>query len=128
MSHRAVEPRTRHFAKAMRREMTGAELRLWRRLRKPGIEGLRFRRQIPMGPYIVDFFCPEKKLIVELDGDHHGLPEGERKDATRDLWLKERGYVVVRFWNGEVLSNLNGVCDTILAAAIGQATDIETRR
>jgi very-short-patch-repair endonuclease len=63
----------------MRREMTGAELRLWRRLRKPGIEGLRFRRQVPMGPYIVDFFCPEKKLIVELDGETTGCPRANER-------------------------------------------------
>ena len=69
MPRRMVPPRNRRFAKAMRREMTKAELRLWVRLRKPGLPGFRFRRQVPIGPFIVDFFCPEHRLVVEIDGD-----------------------------------------------------------
>ncbi|MCB1498711.1 MAG: endonuclease domain-containing protein [Bauldia sp.] len=117
MPHEIVPPRNRRFAKAMRQDMTRAELRLWQRLRKPGLEGLRFRRQTPIGPYIVDFFCPERTLIVEVDGDQHGFERGEVRDLRRDVWLSERGYRVLRFWNLDVMTNLDGVCDTILAAA-----------
>ena len=71
MPHRSVPPTHRRFGKAMRQRMTDAEARLWLRLRKPGIDGLRFRRQAPIGPYIVDFFCPQHRLIVEVDGGQH---------------------------------------------------------
>jgi very-short-patch-repair endonuclease len=99
--------------------MTKAELRLWLHLRKPGIEGLRFRRQTPIGRYIVDFFCPEKKLIVEVDGGQHAHHAGEGHDAARDAWLAEQGYKVIRFWNRDVMENLDGVCRAILAASQG---------
>jgi very-short-patch-repair endonuclease len=68
MPRRRVPLANRRFAKTMRQSMAPAEMRLWRRLRKLGIEGCRFRRQTPIGPYIVDFFCPERRLIVEVDG------------------------------------------------------------
>lgn len=80
MPHEIVPPRNRRFAKAMRQDMTMAELHLWQHLRKPGLEGLRFRRQTPIGPYIVDFFCPERRLIVEVDGDQHGFDHIEARD------------------------------------------------
>jgi len=104
----------------MRREMTKAELRLWTQLRKPGIEGLRFRRQTPIGPFIVDFFCPEKKLIVEVDRGQHGYAARERHDSARDAWLTEQGYKVIRFWNRNVMQNIGGVCLSILAASKGE--------
>ncbi len=104
----------------MRRQMTKAELRLWLQLRKPGIEGLRFRRQTPIDRYIVDFFCPEKKLIVEVDGGQHGHDAGMQRDTARDAWLSEQGYRVVRFWNRDVMENLDGVCLAILAASKGE--------
>ena len=68
MPHRTVPSSSRRFGKAMRQAMTPAEARLWSWLRKPGIPGMRFRRQVPIGPYIVDFLCPQKRLIVEVDG------------------------------------------------------------
>ncbi len=117
MPRETVAPRNRGFAKAMRQDMTRAELRLWQHLRKPGLDGLRFRRQTPIGPYIVDFFCPARNLIVEVDGDQHGCDRAEARDQRRDAWLRERGYRVLRFSNRDVMTNLNGVCDTILAAA-----------
>jgi very-short-patch-repair endonuclease len=101
--------------------MTGPELRLWSRLRKPGLPGLRFRRQTPIGPFIVDFFCPERRLIVEVDGGQHGLAGGVDRDRRRDDWLKARGYTVIRIWNHEVMSNLDGVCETILSAVSAEA-------
>ncbi len=93
--------------------MTGAEFALWRWLRKPGIAGLRFRRQAPIGPYIVDFFCPQKRLVVEVDGGQHG----DDRDAMRDAWLAAQGYRVLRFWNNEVMENIDGVCAAITVAA-----------
>ena len=121
MPRRVVAPSNRRFAKAMRQEMTKAELRLWSRLRKPGIEGLRFRRQTPIGPYIVDFLCPQRKLIVELDGEQHGLHGEAQRDLIRDGWLSDHGYRVLRFWNRDVMTNLEGVCEMIWAAANGEA-------
>jgi very-short-patch-repair endonuclease len=101
----------------MWQDMTRAELRLWQCLRKPGLEGLRFRRQTPIGSYIVDFFCPERKLIVEADGNQHVFDRVKAHDARRDAWLRDRGYRVLHFTNRDVTTNLNGVCDTIIAAA-----------
>jgi very-short-patch-repair endonuclease len=117
MPRRDVPPQNRQFAKAMRQEMTKPELRLWLRLRKPGLEGLRFRRQTPIGPYIVDFFCPERRLIVEVDGEQHGLPAGEARDLRRDAWLRAHGYRIARFTNRDVLTDIDGVCDAIMVAA-----------
>ncbi len=117
MPHQSVPPRNRAFAKSMRQEMTKAELRLWARLRKPGLSGLRFRRQVPIGPFIVDFFCPESRLVVEVDGDQHGRAEGEKRDSERDAWLTTQGYRVLRFSNREVMVNIEGVCLAIMAAA-----------
>ena len=103
----------------MRREMPEAEFRLWCRLRKPGIESLRFRRQCPIGPYIVDFFCPQKRLVVEIDGDQHGYHRHSVADVVRTRWLNENGCRVVRFWNNEVMSNVDDLCTAILAAGRG---------
>ena len=116
MPRRIVPTTSRRFAKTMRQALTPAELRLWLRLRKPGIPGLRFRRQTPVGPYIVDFFCPQQRLIVEVDGDQHAYEVGAAHDARRDAWLRSLGYVVVRVGNRDVMSNVDGVCETIIAA------------
>lgn len=118
MPHRPVPPTNRRFGKAMRRHMTDAEARLWLRLRKPGIDGLRFRRQAPIGPYIVDFFCPQHRLIVEVDGGQHA---DDARDRERDAWLAAQGYRVVRVWNNEVMENVEGVCAAIPGAARGAA-------
>lgn len=83
---------------------TDAELRLWVRLRRKQLDGFRFRRQQPIGRYVVDFFCPEAKLIVEVDGGQHADDTSER---TR--WLIDHGYRVIRFWNNDVLANTDGV-------------------
>ncbi len=94
--------------------MTDAERRLWRRLRLKQIDSARFRRQAPMGNYIVDFVCHESRLIVELDGGQHAA-QGEH-DAARTAWLEGEGYRVLRFWNNEVSENLEGVVQVISAA------------
>jgi very-short-patch-repair endonuclease len=108
---------SRH-ARHLRRSATIAEIRLWSRLRRKQLEGFRFRRQHPLGSYIVDFFCPETRLIIEVDGGQHG--EENAHDAARTEWLEASGYRVVRFWNNDVLSNTEGVLVAILEALRAQ--------
>jgi dTMP kinase len=101
-------------ARTMRRLPTPPELVLWRALRTKSLNGLKFRRQAPIDRYIVDFFCPEARLIVEVDGATHA---DQPRDAIRDSWLRDRGYEVLRFWNNEIMANLAGILETILTAA-----------
>ena len=101
-------------ARKLRTNMTDAERRLWQVLRLRQVEGLKFRRQFPIGRYIADFVCPERKLIVELDGGQHA--EQESYDSERTTWLKSQGFRVVRVWNNEVLMNLEGVKEMIYDA------------
>lgn len=90
--------------------MTPAEKKLWQHLRNGQLNGAWFRRQHAVGPYIVDFFCAKAKLVVEIDGDVHADPEQARRDAERTKWLNEqKDYRVIRFWNNEVLHNIDGV-------------------
>ena len=89
--------------------MTDAERKLWRALRSRSI-GPKFRRQAPLGSYVVDFVCFESKLIVEVDGGQHAV---STKDVARDQYFAERGYRVLRFWNNDVLTNLEGVLSAI---------------
>ena len=106
--------RLRGFARAMRRAPTDAEQRLWGALRNRRLDRLKFRRQAPIGPYIADFVCMEAKLIVELDGSQHA---GSGRDRTRDAELEARGFRVLRFWNDDVMRDLDATCATILAFA-----------
>ena len=107
-----VEPVQRKRARELRSGQTEAEDRLWQTFRAKRLDGLKFRRQVPMGPFVVDFFCPEHRLVVELDGSQHaGVIE---YDERRTRWLEARGYKVVRFWNDEVLRDLDDVCRHIL--------------
>lgn len=101
----------------MRRAMTEAELKLWNELRAHRLMGLSFRRQLPIARYIVDFACPSKKLIVEIDGSQHGEEDNRRADEVRTRRLKEDGWTVLRFWNDDVVNDIEGVCDHIVAAA-----------
>ena len=98
----------------MRREPTEAERRLWNLLRDRRLGGRKFRRQVPIGPYIVDFLCLELKLIVEADGSQHA---DNPRDEVRDAYLVGRGWKVLRFWNHEVTLNSEGVLETILTHA-----------
>ena len=86
-------------AKTMRRDATPAERAMWRLLRGGGLDGLKFRRQVPIGTYIADFACFDPKIIIECDGGHHGGPA----DAESDRWFVAQGFRVVRLWNVEVL-------------------------
>jgi very-short-patch-repair endonuclease len=103
--------RTTLFARDLRVRMTEAESRLWLRLRRRELRGWRFRRQHPVGPYIVDFACLDAGLVVELDGSQHLL---SRSDARRDACLRRKGFRVLRFWNDEVLVRLDDVLEAIL--------------
>ena len=98
-------------AKALRSNQTDAEQRLWYHLRAHRFMGLKFKRQKPLGRYIVDFVCLERRLIIELDGGQHA--EQAAYDRHRDAWLRNQGYTVLRFWNNEVMQQLEGVLEQI---------------
>ena len=100
-------------AKKLRREMTPAEKKLWSILRNRQLENAKFRTQQPIGPFVGDFVCQEHRLIIEADGGQHAESEN---DASRTDFLNSRGYRVIRFWNNEILGNLPGVADAIIAA------------
>lgn len=89
-------------AKALRQNATAAEKKLWSLLRDRRLEGWKFRRQVPLGNYVVDFYCSEAKLVVEADGGQHA---DWAKDALRTIWLNENGYRVKRYWNNDILAN-----------------------
>jgi very-short-patch-repair endonuclease len=89
--------------------MTGPERGLWSKLRARQLFGFKFRRQHGIGPYIVDFYCAETSLVIEIDGDTHAEPNQTRKDALRDRYLKSLGLHVVRYGNNDILKNLEGV-------------------
>jgi very-short-patch-repair endonuclease len=103
-------------ARTLRRNMSNAERKLWYALRLKQLDGARFRRQHPIGPYIVDFVCLEKRLIVEVDGPQHTEERHVAHDERRDRWLDAEGYRVMRFQTIDVYHNLGGVVDTIWAA------------
>jgi very-short-patch-repair endonuclease len=104
-------------ARGLRKNPTKAEKLLWSHLRFWQVDGYKFRRQQPLGKYIVDFVCLEKKLIIELDGGQHA--EQVEYDSTRDEWLGAHGFRIIRFWNNDVLKNSDGVKQEILTALQG---------
>ena len=104
-------------ARELRKQLTEAEKTLWRHLRLRQIGGYKFRRQQPLGPYVVDFVCFEKQLIVELDGGHHS--EQLAYDADRTAWLGSQGYRVLRFWNHQILGEIGAVNQVIYEALLG---------
>jgi len=99
-------------ARALRKNPTEVERLLWRHLRMWQLDGYKFRRQQPIGNYIVDFVCLEKRLIIELDGGQHA--EQSHYDSERDAWLRDQRFTVLRFWNSDVLINFEGVAARIL--------------
>lgn len=98
-------------AHTLRVDQTEAEVRLWNRLRDRRMAGAKFRRQHPTGPYIVDFCCVERRLIVEVDGGQHS--DADSGDERRSAYLASFGFKVLRFWNTDVLSNIEGVLGQI---------------
>jgi len=107
MPHQPVPPRNRSFARSMRRAATEAEDRLWQELRSRRLDGIKFRRQYPIGHAIADLVCLKSRLIVEIDGTQHAE---NAYDGKRDADLRARGFRVLRFWNDDVLRDLNSVC------------------
>ena len=103
----------RDFARALRQSASNAERKLWKLLRGKEMGGLRFRRQQPIGPYIVDFYCPAAKLVVELDGGQHGEDKSVAYDMARTRWLEECGYRVLRFSNSDFLRQPANILENI---------------
>ena len=113
--NRAVIPSTnRRNARKMRKAMTDAELKLWNEVRAHRLMGPAFRRQMPIAGYIVDFACPSRKLVVEVDGSQHGE---SARDAVRDRTLSNLGWTVLRFWNDHILRDIDNVCQHIVITA-----------
>jgi len=100
----------KEFARKLRASMTDAEKQLWRHLRQHQLPGHRFRRQHPVGPFIADFACVEKRLIIEIDGGQHNSVA----DASRDAWFERHGWRVLRYWNNDVLGRTEDVLADIL--------------
>ncbi len=107
----AKTQRSRNFARTMRKEPSAAERAIWKIVRGKRLEGFKFKRQQPLGPYIVDMVCLAKRLIIEADGGHHNE---SIQDSVRDAWLNAQGFRVLRFWNHDILRNGQMLEDTIL--------------
>jgi very-short-patch-repair endonuclease len=108
-------------ARRLRRQQTDAERLLWFRLRDRRLDGWKFRRQFPIDRYIVDFFCADAHLIIELDGGQHAVRTGA--DAARTRVLEAMGYLVLRFWNNDVMRNIEGVLEEVTAALTRSASE-----
>ncbi len=113
-------PKQRQAAQSLRKRQTDAETFLWRHLRNRDLGGHKFRRQIPLGPYVVDFVCFDAKLIVEADGGQHA---DSARDRERDAYFHERGYRVLRLWNTDILKNIDGALTVIEQAVEGRDRD-----
>ena len=99
------------IAKTLRKNNTDVERRLWEHLKARQLEGVKFRRQQPIGRYIVDFVSFEKNIVIEIDGGQHSV--GKDRDEERDNWLGVQGFKVLRFWNNEIIQNIEGVLEVI---------------
>ena len=108
-----LHPEHRDFSRKLRAASTDAERLMWSRLRGRQLHGTKFRRQHPLGVYVLDFVCLEAGLVVEVDGSQHVDSDG---DAVRDAWLAVRGLRVLRFWNNEVMNNIDGVLEVVMQA------------
>ena len=109
----------RAAAKKLRANTTPHERTLWRALKELPIDGSHFRRQAPIGPYVVDFVCPAKRLIIELDGGHHNEDDTAARDLERQRWLEREGYRVIRFWNSEITGDLTAVLERVYIELYG---------
>lgn len=101
-------------ARSLRKNMTEQERKLWQYLRKRSINDFKFRRQYPIGNYIVDFACLEKNLVIEIDGGQHNQSDNILYDQSRTKYIEKCGYKVIRFWNNEIENNIEGVYEEIL--------------
>ena len=111
---REDEKQTVKRARTLRRNMTRAEVILWQNLRRQNLDGFRFRRQVPLGPFIADFACVERHLIIEVDGETHSTDDEITRDQKRTAFLARQGWRVHRVWNTDIYDNLDGVLDGIL--------------
>ena len=107
-------------ARELRHQSTDAERKLWSVLRNRKMAGYKFRRQVPIGNYIVDFVCFAKQVVVEVDGGQHQARA--EYDEQRTQWLESRGFRVMRFWNNQVLNETDEVCEAIAAVLLGQTS------
>lgn len=113
--HCAMYRKQVKHARRLRRASTEAEKLLWQKVHARQLSGVKFRRQAPIGPYIVDFVSFEHRLVVEIDGGQHNTPQGRQHDLKRSAWLESQGsFRVLRFWNNQVLTNIEGVLERIL--------------
>jgi very-short-patch-repair endonuclease len=112
-----VTAQQRRRARSLRKNLTDAERALWAALRGHHLDGLGFRRQFPIGPFVADFVCLAAKLVIEIDGGQHFSEDGEMRDARRTALIESKGFRVLRFSNRDVAENRDGVLETILAAA-----------
>lgn len=117
MRYNQCDPDMISRARRLRENMTTAERKLWSELRGRRLGGLKFRRQRPIGPYIADFVCYGPKIVVEVDGGQHGVGDMIADDFARARWLESQGFKVLRFWNIDVLQNLDSVLEKILDEA-----------
>jgi very-short-patch-repair endonuclease len=108
-----LKPDQRDFSRALRNQATDAERALWQRLRARQLLGARFRRQHPIGPYVADFACMDARLVIEVDGGQHA---DSAHDRQRDAWLAAQGWRVLRFWDNDVLTNIEGVLAQVIEA------------
>jgi very-short-patch-repair endonuclease len=107
--------RVHRVARMLRRNATAAEKKLWYRIRASQLGGFQFRRQFPIGEFIVDFCCRERRLVIERDGSQHADPIGVANDQERTRLISGRGYRVIRFWNEDIITNLDGVLEQVFA-------------
>ncbi|UYO53873.1 endonuclease domain-containing protein [Rhodopseudomonas palustris] len=116
-----VSPSQRRHARELRKKSTDAERLMWGELRDKKLNGFSFKRQVPIGPYIADFACHAKKLVVEIDGGQHFSDDSERSDAARTAAIEARGFRVVRFSNADVMGNREGVLQSIATELAARA-------
>jgi very-short-patch-repair endonuclease len=124
---RPIDSFRRDTARRLRKDTTYAEAKLWRHLRQLPMLGSHFRRQVPVGPYVADFACMASKLLIEVDGGQHSETENATRDGARTRWLEAEGYRVIRFWNNEIIANIDGVMEAVYSAVHG-ASDAEPMR
>ncbi len=111
--HLYNDPARKTNRRRLRKEATDAERRIWSLLRARRMAGLKFFRQYGVGPYVLDFYCPERRLAIEVDGDQHADARGREHDCDRASYLRQLGIRIVRFWNNDVLKNTEGVVERI---------------
>jgi len=105
---------TKERRRALRKNLTEAEMTLWKKLRRKRLEGLKFFRQYGIGAYIADFYCPQRKLVIEVDGGQHFLEDGKTYDAQREQYMSSLGIYTLRFTNLDILNNIDGTWERII--------------